>query len=334
MMQSGEHLKVTGLALLLSALFAASAAVAQDWTPTVATAPGGTLQEPLPGALNREPTRIDPKYFPAPADQAPVKRATPPKVISPIETGAIPQSEPRVPARGAARQAEPAPVPPIDLSPIRPMPLPAIAAGKRAAPVNAASDPDAPAILAQGPQDAAGTVEPLFKKPGPLDALPPDASAAQQYCFNTADTAADARFAWQAKKIREMGDELDKRAQQLEAKTNEYKRWLARRDEFSRKAHEKLVGFYSRMRPDAAAVQIATLDEEVAAAVVMKLETKVASQIMGEMDPERAAKIALIISGAGKVPRDKRRGAAEEAAAKPAAAEPGDQLTPVEGSGS
>jgi flagellar motility protein MotE (MotC chaperone) len=66
------------------------------------------------------------------------------------------------------------------------------------------------------------------------------------------------------------------------------------------------VGFYTRMRPDAAALQLATLDEEMAAAVVMKLETKVASQIMGEMDPERAAKIASIISGAGRLPADKR----------------------------
>jgi flagellar motility protein MotE (MotC chaperone) len=147
----------------------------------------------------------------------------------------------------------------------------------------------------------------LGKPPGPLEALPPNATQAQQYCFNTADQAADARIAWQAKKIKEMESELDKRAQQLEAKTEEYKRWLERRDEFSRKAHEKLVGFYSRMRPDAAALQLATLDEEMAAAVVTKLETKVASAIMGEMDPERAAKIATIISGAARIPPEKRR---------------------------
>lgn len=330
-LRSGECLKVMSGALLWGALLAASPAIAQDWTPTVATAPGGTLEGPLPGALNREPTRIDPKYFPAPADQAPIKRAAQPEVRTPVETGAIPKAEPRVQAGRAAQQAAPAAVPQIDLSPIRPMPLPSVAASKSEAPVSTQGDPDAPAIVAQVPLEP---VEPVFKKPGPLDALPPDASAAQQYCFNTADTAADARFAWQAKKIREMEDELDKRARQLEAKTNEYKRWLTRRDDFSRKAHEKLVGFYSRMRPDAAALQIASLDEEVAAAVVMKLETKVASQIMGEMDPERAAKIASIISGAGKVPRDKRQQVQETAVQPAAPTDSGNKLTPVEGSGS
>jgi flagellar motility protein MotE (MotC chaperone) len=155
------------------------------------------------------------------------------------------------------------------------------------------------------------------KKPGPLDALPPNATAAQQYCFNTSDSAAEARFAWQAKKIQEMEAELDKRSQQLEAKTQDYKRWLERRDEFSRKAHEKLVGFYSKMRPDAAALQLATINEEIAAAVLTKLDTKVASQIMGEMDPTQAAKIASLISGASKIPPEAKNKPGDQGGAKP-----------------
>lgn len=286
------------LPLLVWSSFALAApASAQDWTPTVATAPGGTLHD-----HNRAPTQIDPRFFPAPRDPAPVVRAPlpPPEAWSPLVTGALPKSAaPAKQADTAPRVAPEAVAAQPDLSPVRPTtPHTVVAAGA-----------DAPGTAA--PAEGAGAGEPLFKKPGPLDALPPNASAAQQYCFNTADTAADARFAWQARKIREMEAALDKKARQLEAKTEDYKRWLARRDDFARKAHEKLVGFYSRMRPDAAAVQLATLDEEMAAAVVMKLETKVASQIMGEMDPERAAKIATIISGAGKVPRDRRRAAAQ-----------------------
>jgi flagellar motility protein MotE (MotC chaperone) len=139
----------------------------------------------------------------------------------------------------------------------------------------------------------------------PLESLPPDATAVQQYCFNTADPAADARFAWQAKKISDMEAELEKRVALLEAKTEEFKSWLARRDEFSKKAQEKLVAFYTRMRPDAAALQLAAVDEEMAAAVLMKIDAKAASPILSEMDPARAAKIAGIISGAGKIPRPK-----------------------------
>ncbi len=285
-----------------------SPAAAQDWTPTVATVPGGTLLDPIPGAMNRAPTRIDPRYFPSPRSAVPPARQVPQGAWSPIVTGALPQSGGQAHPQGPAMRATPgsAVVPPLDatLSPVRPATTQAVAAATAVK----AEDAATPSLA----EDGEG--EPLFKKPGPLDALPPNASAAQQYCFNTADSAADARFAWQAKKIQDMEAELDKKAQQLEAKTEEYKHWLERRDEFARKAHEKLVGFYTRMRADAAALQLATLDEEMAAAVVMKLETKVASQILGEMDPERAAKIASIISGAGKVPSDKRRAAASEAA--------------------
>lgn len=171
----------------------------------------------------------------------------------------------------------------------------------------AATPPGSGGDDTQSPADGdegAAAVSPTL---GALDALPPDATPAEQYCFNTTDTAADARFAWQAKKIQEMEAELNKRAEVLAEKTAEYKKWVQRRDEFSRKAHEKLVGFYSRMRADAAAEQLGALDEETAAAVVTKLETKVASQIMGEMDPVRAAKIASVIAGAAKTSSGSRK---------------------------
>lgn len=306
----------------------------QGWTPTVATAPGGTLHGDVPGAMNREPTNIDPRFFPSPRDTAPpppVRSPQPQAGWSPVETGALPATD--APARAGTPAPATAPraaVPLPDLSPVRPTQRPAMTAAAPKAQDDAGASPES--------NERAG--EPIFKRPGPLDALPPDASEAQQYCFNTADTAADARFAWQAKKIREMEAELDKKARKLEAKTEEYKQWLAKRDDFARKAHEKLVGFYARMRPDAAAEQIATIDERIAAALVMKLETKVASQIMAEMDPERAAKIATIISGASKLPPAKRKTAAQAGAeAADGAPQAGDggspsgESMPAEGSG-
>jgi flagellar motility protein MotE (MotC chaperone) len=153
---------------------------------------------------------------------------------------------------------------------------------------------------------AAAGSEPIVPRQRPLEALPAEATAAQQYCFNTADSAADARFAWQAKKIKEMEAELEKRAQQLEAKTEEYKKWLARRDEFSKKAQEKLVAFYAKMRPDAAALHMTAMDDESAAALLTKLEPKVASLVMAEITPEKAAKIAAVISGAARIPPNRR----------------------------
>jgi flagellar motility protein MotE (MotC chaperone) len=178
--------------------------------------------------------------------------------------------------------------------------------GEQLAQTAPAENAAAPNPAAAGaPAAAPGPAAAADPQPKPLEALPPDATAVQQYCFNTADPAADARFAWQAKKISDMEAELDKRAALLETKTEEFKTWLARRDEFSKKAQEKLVAFYTRMRPDAAALQLAAMDEETAAAVLTKIDSKVASAVMSEMEPARAAKLAGIISGASKIPRPK-----------------------------
>ena len=128
---------------------------------------------------------------------------------------------------------------------------------------------------------------------------------AQQYCINIASAAADARAARQKKMLAEVEQEIDKRVARLEAKTAEYQKWLARRDEFSKRAQEQLVGIFSRMRPDAAAPQLAASDEETAAAVLSKLDTRTSSAILSEMDPNQAARLMTIMVGAGKTTPDK-----------------------------
>ncbi len=318
--ENGRRALAFTLALLfvggLASNFPSPAAAQQGWAPTVATSPGRTFDTPDPFQTG---VAIDPNLFPSPRT-APQVRPQPQQVWSPIVTGAIPdpRDRDRAPVTGATRPRT-IPGQAGGAGAVQQTPLKALAAGdQKAATQTEPAAKTAPAAPPAASAEAgAANADTIFKKPGPLDALPPNANGAQQYCFNTVDSAADARFAWQAKKIRDMEAELDKRAQQLEAKTEEYKSWLARRDEFARKAHEKLVGFYSRMRPDAAAAQLATVDEEMAAAVVTKLETKVASQIMGEMDPERAAKIATIISGAAKIPPSRRPPAATQSENKP-----------------
>jgi flagellar motility protein MotE (MotC chaperone) len=127
-----------------------------------------------------------------------------------------------------------------------------------------------------------------------------DMKPAQHYCINIANAAADARAVWQKKMLADIEQELDKRIASLEAKTAEYQKWLARRDEFSKKAQEQLVGIFSKMRPDAAAPQLAASDEETAAAVLGKLDTRISSAILSEMEPNQAARLTTIMVGAGK----------------------------------
>lgn len=155
--------------------------------------------------------------------------------------------------------------------------------------------------------------EPVPAKPAnerPRDSAPlaKDARPAQQYCVNIASAAADARLNWQKKTIGDMERELDDRIAKLEAKVVEYQQWLARRDDYAKKAQEQLVGIFARMRPDAAAAQLAAADEETSAAVLSKLDTRVSSTILAEMDPNQAARLTAIMVGAGRVEKSAKAG--------------------------
>jgi flagellar motility protein MotE (MotC chaperone) len=167
--------------------------------------------------------------------------------------------------------------------------------------------PWAPAVAAATPKSQQGdAVVPPASKPASLKVEPkPDPSPAKgtpadQYCTNIANPAADARFTWQKKMLAAMEQEIAKRVAAMEEKAAELQKWLARREEFSKKANETLLSIYTRMKPDAAAQQMAGLDEETAAALLVKLEPRKASLILNEMDPSQAIRLAATISGAGK----------------------------------
>lgn len=120
------------------------------------------------------------------------------------------------------------------------------------------------------------------------------------YCANIADAAADARYALQKEELARIEKEIESRLKILEAKRAEYEEWLQRRNEVLQKADETVVSIYSRMRPDAAALQLANMDEEIAAAVIAKLNPRSASAVLNEMEPARAAQLANIITDAPK----------------------------------
>lgn len=127
----------------------------------------------------------------------------------------------------------------------------------------------------------------------------------QLYCVNIADKAADARAAWQARTISELEAKLDERVKELETKRTELEEWLRKRDEILARAGEQLVVIYSGMKPDAAALQIAALDDATAAGVISKLKPRTASAILGEMEPGRAAQITKAIVQVNKEPEKK-----------------------------
>ncbi|GAA5543140.1 MULTISPECIES: MotE family protein [Brucella/Ochrobactrum group] len=119
----------------------------------------------------------------------------------------------------------------------------------------------------------------------------------RKFCGNIDNQAADARYSLQAKQLTDLKAEVDERMQALEEKRKEYEMWLKRRDEFVSKAQDSLVDIISKMKPDAAAAQMAMIGDEAAAALILKLNPRVSSIILNEMPPEKAAKLARIIVG-------------------------------------
>lgn len=127
------------------------------------------------------------------------------------------------------------------------------------------------------------------------------------YCVNIADAAADARFALQKEALANMEKEIESRIRILEAKRAEYEEWLDRRNEVLKKADETVVSIYSRMRPDAAALQLSNMEDEIAAAILARLNPRAASAVMNEMEPARAAELTNIITDAPKRSKDTAR---------------------------
>jgi flagellar motility protein MotE (MotC chaperone) len=170
-----------------------------------------------------------------------------------------------------------------------------------------ASDAPAP-TPARAPAPAAAPVRPA--KPGsvtaPPKAAPPQAAVSADnevalFCSNVTDPAVDARLAWQLKELEKAEGLLRERIAEVEAKRVEYEKWMALRDDFLKKAEAQVVEIYSRMKPDAAATQIAGMADETAAAVLAKLSPRSSSAIFNEMDTARAAHLADLLGGMRRV---------------------------------
>ncbi|WP_201759720.1 MotE family protein [Bradyrhizobium sp. AC87j1] len=159
----------------------------------------------------------------------------------------------------------------------------------------AAAPPSAPARPAK---PGSVTAPP---KPAPPQAAVSADNEVALFCSNVADPAVDARLAWQLKELEKAENLLRERLAEVEAKRVEYEKWMALRDDFLKKAEASVVEIYSRMKPEAAATQIAGMADETAAAVLAKLSPRNSSAIFNEMDTARAAHLADLLGGMRRV---------------------------------
>ena len=118
-----------------------------------------------------------------------------------------------------------------------------------------------------------------------------------RYCEAIHDTAREARAAWQAQALLEIEERIEARLADLARERAAYEDYIARRKEFLRRAEEAVIEIYARMRPDAAAAQLAAMDNQTASAVIAKLNPRQASAILNEMEPGRAALLTRTVAG-------------------------------------
>ena len=135
---------------------------------------------------------------------------------------------------------------------------------------------------------------------------PADAAGAEKladadvsrFCASVAPSIAEARIAWQAKRLAELDAQVKQRIADLEKAEASAREWIAKRETQIKAANDDLVAIYARMQPENAARQLSAMDEKVAAAILSKLKPAAAGAILDEMEAERASRLAAILSGA------------------------------------
>jgi flagellar motility protein MotE (MotC chaperone) len=125
---------------------------------------------------------------------------------------------------------------------------------------------------------------------------PPDIEASR-FCANAAPSIAEARIAWETRQLSELDAQVKQRLADLEKAEASVKEWVAKRDASLKAATDDLVAIYAKMQPEAAATQIAAMDDQMAAAILGKLKAGVAGAILNEMEADRASKLAVVLSG-------------------------------------
>jgi len=117
------------------------------------------------------------------------------------------------------------------------------------------------------------------------------------YCKNIAEAASDARIQWQTWKMIALEGRLQARIAELQKKEQEFEAWVTRREELLEQVEDQVVTIIGRMRPTAAAEQLSTTEDAAAVGVLLKLKARVASAILDEMEPARAAQLTQSMMG-------------------------------------
>ena len=122
-------------------------------------------------------------------------------------------------------------------------------------------------------------------------------SDAASFCAAIRDPAAEARFAWQANTLKGLEGKLAETLRKLDERKAELQLLTDHRAAELKQAEARMTEIFSRMRPDAAALQLAAMDQSFAVAVLGRLQPRAASAVLNEMEASRAAQLAEAMGG-------------------------------------
>ncbi len=176
------------------------------------------------------------------------------------------------------------------------MPAPSLSQGRTARSVHASIALAFAAVLIACPAAAQNGRAPDREKQKATADKAAD-SEASRFCANVTPSIAEARIAWQTKRLNDLDAQVKQRLADLEKAEASVKEWVAKRDATLKSASDDLVAIYSKMQPETAAQQIGAMNDQMAAAILSKLKPSAAGAILDEMEAERASRLAAFLSG-------------------------------------
>ncbi len=115
-------------------------------------------------------------------------------------------------------------------------------------------------------------------------------------CANVAASIEATHLEQKRRTLAEIEKNIAARLEALETRKNELKAQIDKIDAFEQRVNESLVAFYTGMKPDAAAAHIGELEDDTAAALLLKLKTRISAKILNEMSAVRGAALAKRIA--------------------------------------
>ena len=145
---------------------------------------------------------------------------------------------------------------------------------------------------------SASAQDPKSKAPAAAPAERPVDSEIARYCGALAPSASEARATYQLRRLADLEREVRDEVEKLETREATTREWVTKREDMMKAATEDVLAIYGKMAPEAAAADLAAMDEGLATAVLSRLNPRTASDILGEMPAEKGAKLSTLIAGA------------------------------------